>query len=602
MKSISNSSLKEKELYLVTTSIQETWPKNSKIIFLGDWCKVFSQRKDWSNLNYSTPIYHWDDRKKLHKDYLYLNEVHEELLKLLTSHLNEVHQINKSVRYWRILIGPWALSFAQVLFDRWSMIRQVDSEYKVDKLIVFKNNPHDFVPENMNDFGELSNLDEWNEFIYGELVKFFFKNIAIIERNNKNKKNKNFRISKSKNLKKMNTKKNILGFFANLNKRIYSDNEYFFIDSLLSRKFELSLQLRLFQFPKIWSSNENSIPKNRIDSSKRNFQLNFKNKDDDFINVLRYMIPKFIPKSYLESFDLYSDSLKNNFWPKKPKAIITGSVFKSDLNRLWIAEKTEIGVPLIIRQHGGAYGVCEFSTIEDHEQTIADYWLSWGWSSALRDNVIPAGHFKYDSTKIKHNPEGNALMVGFSMIRNSYSLVSYPIASQWNYYFNDQANFVSSLPPYLRDELLIRLRSYDYGQCQEERWKELFPNLSIDKGLVPMIELIKDCRIYIATYNATSFLEPLNWNIPTIIFWDPKYNELNEIAKSDFELLKDVGIFHETPESAAKQMTEIWDNIPYWWNNNKLQSTRRNFCEKYVKSYSMPLNAASKIIKKTIKR
>ena len=117
-----------------------------------------------------------------------------------------------------------------------------------------------------------------------------------------------------------------------------------------------------------------------------------------------------------------------------------------------------------------------------------------------------------------------------------------------------------------------------------------------------MIELIKDCRIYIATYNATSFLEPLNWNIPTIIFWDPKYNELNEIAKSDFELLKDVGIFHETPESAAKQMTEIWDNIPYWWNNNKLQSTRRNFCEKYVKSYSMPLNAASKIIKKTIKR
>ena len=28
----------------------------------------------------------------------------------------------------------------------------------------------------------------------------------------------------------------------------------------------------------------------------------------------------------------------------------------------------------------------------------------------------------------------------------------------------------------------------------------------------------------------------------------------------------------------------------------------RNFCEKYVKSYSMPLNAASKIIKKTIKR
>jgi len=349
--------------------------------------------------------------------------------------------------------------------------------------------------------------------------------------------------------------------------------------------------------------NENSIPENRIDPNKRNFQLNFKNKDDDFINVLRFMIPKYIPKSYLESFNLYSDNLKNNSLPKKPKAIITGSVFKSDLNRLWIAEKTEIGVPLIIRQHGGAYGVCEFSTIEDHEQTIADYWLSWGWSSSLRDNIIPAGHFKYDATKIKYNPKGKALMVGFSMIRNSYSLVSYPIAAgQWNYYFNDQANFVSSLPPSFRDKLLIRLRSYDYGQCQEERWKELFPNLSIDKGSAPMIELVKDCRIYIATYNGTSFLEPLNWNIPTIIFWDPKYNELNKIAKSDFELLKNVGIFHETPESAAKQMTKIWDNISDWWNSNQLQSTRRNFCSKYVKSYSNPVNTASKIIKKTTKK
>ncbi|MDB9976204.1 hypothetical protein OAE24_08575, partial [Candidatus Thioglobus sp.] len=133
MKNISNFTPKEKKLYLVTTSIQETWPKNSKIIFLGDWCKVFSQRKDWANLDSSTPMYHWDDRKKLYKDYLYLNDVHEELMELLTNQLNEVHKINKSVRYWKILIGPWALSFVQVLFDRWSMIRQVDSEYIVDK-------------------------------------------------------------------------------------------------------------------------------------------------------------------------------------------------------------------------------------------------------------------------------------------------------------------------------------------------------------------------------------------------------------------------------------------------------------------------------------
>jgi putative transferase (TIGR04331 family) len=92
-----------------------------------------------------------------------------------------------------------------------------------------------------------------------------------------------------------------------------------------------------------------------------------------------------------------------------------------------------------------------------------------------------------------------------------------------------------------------------------------------------MERLMEGFRIYIATCNATSFLEALNWNIPTIIFWNPKYNEFNERSKVDFELLKSVGIFHETPESDAKQLLEVWDNIQNWWNDDSLQNVRENF-------------------------
>ena len=317
-----------------------------------------------------------------------------------------------------------------------------------------------------------------------------------------------------------------------MSRNFYSDNEYFFIDSLLSRKFELFLQLKLFQFPKIWGFEDNFIETTTLDMDKRNFCLIFRNKSDDFCEVLKYFIPKHLPKVYLESYKLYLNQSLRNSWPKKPKAIITGSVFKSDLNRFWIAEKTEEGIPLVVRQHGGAYGVCAFSSIEDHEHAIADIWLSWGWSNLKKNHIVPAGHFKYKKKKLKFNPQGNALVVGFSMVRQSYSVVSYPIAGQWSYYFNDQACFVSSLPQKLRDQLLIRVRSYDYGQCQFERWRELFPKIKIDSGESQMERLMEGCRIYIATYNATSFLEALNWNIPTIIFWNPKYNELNERSKA----------------------------------------------------------------------
>ena len=76
--------------------------------------------------------------------------------------------------------------------------------------------------------------------------------------------------------------------------------------------------------------------------------------------------------------------------------------------------------------------------------------------------------------------------------------------------------------------------------------------------------LIKKSRLFISTYNATTYLESMAWNVPTIIFWDENCWELKEEAKPYFELLKSVGIFHNSPESAAKHMTNIWDNVDDW--------------------------------------
>ena len=31
--------------FLVTTPLEETWDKKKELIFLGEWCKLFSQKK-----------------------------------------------------------------------------------------------------------------------------------------------------------------------------------------------------------------------------------------------------------------------------------------------------------------------------------------------------------------------------------------------------------------------------------------------------------------------------------------------------------------------------------------------------------------------------
>ena len=143
---------------------------------------------------------------------------------------------------------------------------------------------------------------------------------------------------------------------------------------------------------------------------------------------------------------------------------------------------------------------------------------------------------------------------------------------------------------------MVRLMVIDYGQCQKERWNDYFPEILLDEGVSPLYKLVEKSRIYISTYNATTFLESLSWNMPTIIFWDPGFNELNETASNAFNELKKVGIFHETPESAAIKLIEVWDDIPTWWHSEEIQKARNNFCSIYSRTIINQVDEYAKVL------
>ena len=45
-------------MFLVTTADQRFWKTDEKILFLGEWCKIYNQRHIWSNLDYEVLPYH----------------------------------------------------------------------------------------------------------------------------------------------------------------------------------------------------------------------------------------------------------------------------------------------------------------------------------------------------------------------------------------------------------------------------------------------------------------------------------------------------------------------------------------------------------------
>jgi putative transferase (TIGR04331 family) len=467
------------------------------------------------------------------------------------------------------------------------MLKKVFSESSsLKKCIIIKQDYSSLIPNNFVDFGDKVDSDDWNEAIYSQLMIEFFGD--CLDKKNANKDFSTLDKPKKNFIRKIPFFRRVAGSFFKKMRGIYKDDDFFFIDSLLPRNIELLLQIQLHQFPKIWSFDlyKEKLP---IDNSARKELFNFQKKDE-FLEVLQYMLPKHIPKVYVEGYKSLLSKVSSLKLPFSPKAIVTGNIHKDDSVKLWIAERVDQGVPLVVRQHGGAYGMCAFSSIQDHELSVSDMWLSWGWEDdTLSKKITPLGQVKYSQNNLSYNPKGFALMVELSMPRYSYSMVSYPVAGQFERYFSDQINFVKFLPEFIRSKMIVRLRAYDFFQFQKKRWLDELPLISIDDGYKPIQSLVKGCRIYIATYNATTFLESLSWNIPTIIFWDPEFNELNERAEKDFLILESVGIFHKNEEEAAKQLEKVWDDVQLWWESKEVQRVVKNFCIKYSRVLDNPV-------------
>ena len=585
------------ERTLITTAIEETWPKdkNEPVLFLGEWCKLYNRKSIWGDLNANTEPYHWDDREKLYEDYLYLQKLHGELTVELSAKLNEIHSVNHSIRYWKILIGPWLGYFTQMLFDRWFMLNQAIEKSNITACKVIQRELISFVPNDMASFIKIFVEDDWNEAIYGQLIERCWPELMLIERVQLQK------MGKAEPVKIQKGWKNYLKLITNklngyLNILLPCKDNYFFISTYLPLKLNTILQIRLGQFPRFWATE--SVPVVTLLQLKREWKLD---KHEAVLNsfeeVARYMIPLHIPTAYLEGYTELIEMTRNLRWDSHPKAIFTSNAhIGDDVFKAWAAEKVKLKAPLMIGQHGGNFGMTPFSFSEEHQIDVADKWLSWGWSDPSNLKILPIGNFKSFGKTLKYNPKGGVLMVETTIPRYSYYMYATPVSRQWLDYYNDQILFVKILPNRIQKELTVRLYSEDYGWNQKERWGNNLPNVKLDNGIKNIKTLIGNSRLYISTYNATTYLESLHWNIPTIIFWNCNHWELKEEVKPCFDLLESVGIFHKTPESAAIQVEKVWNNVEQWWHDEKTQAAVNDFCHLFSRQLDNPAKEMKKAI------
>jgi len=574
--------------YLVTTALEETWPEeNIPVLFLGEWCRLYDRKAVWEARDAVVAPYHWDNREKLHQDYEYIQCLYEELLVELVEKLNTLHDVNHSVRYWRIIVGPWLSYFIQMLFDRWFMLRQVIHDHNIVGVRVLIGSDYRFVPNNFDDFESLYVCDVWNEMIYAQLLALTSLPIEYVDAVVPQPDKDNLRLNNK-------VKRTLLRFTSDTLNNFVKEDESVFISSYLKIKQDLLLQFKLGQVPKIWQ--KIATPKIELDTNMRKWNNIKPENVDDFLEIVRSLIPMHIPLVYLEGYQKVLTLTSELHWPKRPNVIFTSNSFSSDDTfKVWAAEKVELGTPLVIGQHGGHYGIGKWDSTEDHQIAICDHFLSWGWETKGQKKITPIGNLKGFGTRGVWDKQGFALLIENSVPRFSYRMYSVPVAGQLLEYFEYQYRFVEALPQMLRDQVIVRLYPSDYGWSLKRRWRDRFPMLQLDDGRRSVASLIMKSRLCISTYNATTYLESMSQNIPTLIFWNLKHWELRDSAFPYIEKLKAVGILHETPESAAKQMTLVWNDVSSWWESQEVQSVRKEFCGRYAHIPEKPLDVMAKL-------
>jgi len=591
---VDRAGFRRRVVTLVTTDI---WPDSLDIkdaYFLGSWC--FSNRNDQKKFKKAGRIieYHWNDRCKLKHDFQRLQLINEEILDELVIVLNRLHGLNKNKSFWRLLLGYWINIYTTVVFDRWSSLKQAKMkgfELKIDAL---NFEEHELAVIDTGEFiAKATESSKWNNYVFSLLAGY----VPEIKVNSFNcpantKDNLDTTPRKVKYLKLI--FKSVYGWIV---KSLKYRDHFFFINTYINPRKRRSLEMMLGQFPLPFFDCLGTLDIN-YDRKWRQWTMSLDQSKDEFNIVLRELLPKLLPRIFLEGFSRLMFQASMLPWPRSPKVIFTSnSHFSNDLFKAWAAEKIALGSKLIIGEHGG-FGTGLFSGCHYYELSIADTYITTGWKDAKFLNIVPIGFFRRGKKSIKPNLSGKALLVCGNMPRFSFDMRPMMLSSQVLDYLENQFQFIDALPEIIRADILIRLTPQDYGWEQKDRFLDRFPSILFDDLDRAMMETALKCRLFIGTYNASTYIEPLSLNFPTVMFWNPLHWELKPEAQPVFDRLREAGIFHESAESAAKHISKIWNDISGWWQTETVQVARQLFCDTYAASPSDLMGRLTNILLK----
>ena len=577
--------------HLVTTSMEETWPKTGSVLFLGEWCRRYSRRHVWSRLDGEVVPYHWSVRSNLDADHEQVGLLVEEFLGVIGEFLNGYHDVDHGPRYWRLLIGPWLTRSVHMSFDRWRSMAAALARDEVVSTTVLEAGPNRLVADDLEGFLRAATSDLGNHVFFAHLLEVMddakrvdVRRAGVASLDVGGATNGGGQRSRRLAGVPRALEKRLWAGWSEVGSRLTRSDDVMIFETRLDALGEARVALGLGQFPHSWRVSP-GVPGVPVDGGARERMADdiSAGRGKGFPGIFSRLVPALMPTAYLEGYSELLEAVSSSPWPKNPKAIWTNREWRDEAFKAYAAEKVERGARFVMSQNSGGYGMFPWDTYEENERSISDRYLTWGWEDPADDRVRPVGCTRPKApVGVRHADQGRALLVTVSFDSPVQMMAPMVNSTAWLSYFADLVRFAKSLAGEARDSLLVRLYRSDAGWNQLERWEDAVPGVDIDRGRDPIEEVLKETRIFISSYNGANNLEALAMGIPTVMFWDPVWWPLRDEAKPYFDDLRRVGIFHESPETAADHVSEVWNDVESWWESSDVRAAVERFTRRFI--------------------
>ena len=584
--------------HLVTTALEESWPTDRPLLFLGEWCRRYRRREHWSRLDtVIAPAYGVTAEDK-DCDSAEVRRVAELFLAHLAAALDAFHGEQHSVRYWRIILGHWVIRYVSVVYNRYAALKNALAIGGIDGTTVLDTCGYTLATDDSDSFVWAANDDLWNHVLYARILdEMDASDCALPVHTGARYTTVAGRFVRPVQALPMQRRvSDRVGEVAMaLLPRLSRGHDAFLMSTYLPLGPRVRLELSLGQVPQLWrgTGNGSAVPSADVRAKLPRIVLG----NGEFDRLVGELWREVIPACFVEGHGALRTGADELAWPRRPRFVFTSNAFDTDEQfKIWVAGKVEEGVTYIVGQHGNNYGTHRWWGADFWpERAAPDRFLTWGWRDG-DPRTVPAFLFKTAGRKARAGDRSGGLLL--IEVTIPHRIMPHDSDAEFATYQDEQFRFVKALPEAVVGELTVRLHGeYAKHQWAEDlRWAEYAPNIAVEKGSTPIMTLVGASRVVVHSYDSTGILETLALGIPTTCFWNGGLDHLLPEARPYYELLRTAGILHDTPEAAAAAVGAVWDRVYDWWMDPNVIEARRVFCNQYARTVRSPIRVLRKLL------